>query len=329
MKNLLLVFIMIFVLSSCDNEESTESNSNNTNTKNYPERELTIIIPYAAGGSADVQARFVGNYIQEKLGINVNVEARPGGAGSIGMNYVKNSRPDGYTIILTAVGPSTLTPNLNDVGYDVVEDFKPISQITDGPYGLAVNSNSDFDNLDILFNTSSKENPLNFGTTGAGLHQHVLMTALLEELNDVEMNHIPFDGGAEAVTNLLGSHIDSSVNTISEIIPHQESGDLNILAVTTDERLSVLPEVPTFKELGFDLIGTGAWFAFMAPKDTPDEIVDILDQTIEEALKQDDVVNQFENSGLIVSYLNSEDLSKKVKKENESNREVMKLIRGE
>lgn len=328
MKKISIIFIMIFLLVSCDNEESNNK-STNIDANNYPEREITIIIPYAAGGSADIQARFVGNYIQEKLGVNVNVEARPGGAGSIGMNYVKNSDPDGYTIILTAVGPSTLTPNLNDVGYNVVEDFKPISQITDGPYGLAVNSASDYSSLEELFDASNPTNPLNFGTTGAGLHQHVLMTALLEDLNNVNMNHIPFDGGAEAVTNLLGNHIDSSVNTISEIIPHEESGDLNILAVTTDERLDVLPEVPTFKELGYDLIGTGAWFAFMAPKDTPDEIVDVLDQAIAEALQQEEIINQFENSGLVVSYLNHDDLGKKVVEENESNREVMKIIRGE
>ena len=147
MKKFSIIFIMIFLLVSCDNEESNNE-STNIDASNYPEREITIIIPYAAGGSADIQARFVGNYIQEKLGVNVNVEARPGGAGSIGMNYVKNSDPDGYTIILTAVGPSTLTPNLNDVGYNVVEDFKPISQITDGPYGLAVNSASDYSSLE-------------------------------------------------------------------------------------------------------------------------------------------------------------------------------------
>lgn len=328
MKKLIFLISILLVLSACNqNEDNTETTT--ADNENYPEREITIIIPYAAGGSADLQARFVGNYMQEKFNVNVNVEARPGGAGSNGMNHVKNSSSDGYTIILTAVGPSTLTPNLNDVGYNVVEDFKPISQITEGPYGLAVNANSEFESLDDLFNTSTETNTLNFGTTGAGLHQHVLMTALLEDLDDVEMNHIPFDGGAEAVTALLGEHIDSSVNTVSEIIPHEESGDLNILAVTSKERLDVLPEVPTFNELGYDLIGTGAWFAFMSPKDTPDEIVNILDETINEALQQDDIIKQFEDAGLVVSYLNKKDLTEKVAKENEANREVMEVIKGQ
>lgn len=326
MKKIIILFCTLFVLSACNQNEDDAELS--LDSSNYPEREITIVIPYAAGGSADIQARFVGNYIQEKFGVNVNVEAKPGGAGSIGMSHVQHSNADGYTIILTAVGPSTLTPNLNDVGYNVVEDFKPISQITEGPYGLAVNSKSEFKTLDDLFSVSNESNTLNFGTTGAGLHQHVLMTALLDELEDVEMNHIPFDGGAEAVTMLLGQHIDSSVNTVSEIIPHEESGDLNILAVTSTERLDVLPEVPTFNELGYDLIGTGAWFAFMAPKDTPDEIVKMLDDTINEALQQEDIIKQYEDAGLVVSYLNSEELTEKVAEEDEANAKVMDIIKG-
>lgn len=327
MKKLILLFCTLFVLSACNqNEDDTEVS---VDSNNYPEREITIVIPYAAGGSADLQARFIGNYMQEKFGVRVNVEARPGGAGSIGMSHIQHSTPDGYTIILTAVGPSTLTPNLNDVGYDVVEDFKPISQITEGPYGLAVNSKSEFKTLDNLFNASTESNTLNFGTTGAGLHQHVLMTALLDALEHVEMNHIPFDGGAEAVTALLGQHIDSSVNTVSEIIPHEESEDLNILAVTSKERLDVLPEVPTFNELGYDLIGTGAWFAFMAQKDTPDEVIKILDDTINEALQQEDIIKQYEDAGLVVSYLNNEELTKKVTEENKANAKVMEIIKGQ
>lgn len=327
MKKLIILFCMLFVLSACN------QNNNDTNmpvdTGSYPEREITVVIPYGAGGSADVQARFIGNYMQKKFGVNINVEAKPGSAGANGMNYAKNSNSDGYTIILTAVGPSTLTPNLNDVGYDVVEDFKPIAQITEGPYGLAVNSKSEFETLDDLFNSSKSPNILNFATTGAGLHQHVLMTALLDDLENVEMNHIPFDGGSEAVTALLGQHVDSSVNTISELIPHKESGDLDILAVSSEERLDVLPEVPTFDELGYDLIGTGAWFAFMAPKDTPDEIVELLDSTINEALQQEDIIKQYEDAGLVVSYLSSEELTEKVAKENDSNAEVMKIIKGQ
>lgn len=327
MKKIFILFCTLFLLSACNlNKDDTEMS---VDTSNYPDREITIVIPYGAGGSADVQARFIGNYIQEKFGVNINVEARPGGAGATGMSYAKNSDPDGYTIILTAVGPSTLTPNLNDVGYDVVEDFKPISQITEGPYGLAVNSESEFETLDDLFNASTSSNTLNFGTTGAGLHQHVLMTALLDDLGNVEMNHIPFDGGSETVTALLGQHIDSSVNTISELIPHKESGDLDILAVSSEERLDVLPEVPTFNELSYELIGTGAWFAFMAPKDTPDEIIEILDETIDEALQQKDIIKQYEDAGLVVSYLNSEELTEKVAEENEANAEVMEIIKGQ
>lgn len=326
MRKKLLVFFLLIIaaaaLVACGNGGDSDSTED---TSAYPERPIDVVIPYASGGSADLQARVIGDFLQTELDQTVNIVAKGGGAGSTGMNFVKSSDNDGYTIILTAVGPSTLTPNANEVGYKVTEDFEPIAQITEAPYGLAVNADSGIDTLEELFEMSETE-AVTYGTTGAGLHQHVVTSALVNELDDVNMEHIPFDGGAEAVSALLGNHTTASVNTISEITPHVESGDLKILAVTADERLDNLPDVPTFSELGYELIGQGAWFGFMAPKDTPDEIVQLLDEAIAKALEDDTVMEQLGNAGLPISYIGHEDFTKKVAEEDEKNAEVVESL---
>ncbi|MBD1221240.1 tripartite tricarboxylate transporter substrate binding protein [Virgibacillus halodenitrificans] len=324
---LVVFFIFVIILVGCSTftENESASKSSDKDGENYPERPIDVVIPYAAGGSADLQARIISDYMKNEFDQTINVVAKGGGAGSTGMNYVKSAKADGHTIILTAVGPSTLTPNSNDVGYNVTDDFEQISQISQAPYGIAVNSSLNVNSLEELFNMS-KDKEVTYGTTGAGLHQHVVTSALVSELNDVNMEHVPFEGGAEAVSALLGNHVIASVNTISELLPHQESGDIKILAVTSEERLEELPDVPTFKELGHNLIGNGAWFGFMAPKDTPKGIVNKLDETIKKALSDEKVKEQFENAGLPIEYLNNEEFTEKVKEENEKNAKVIESL---
>lgn len=314
--SLVMVGALALGLAACnDNASDTDKNDN------YPSRAISVTIPYAAGGSADLQARIISDSVQKDFGQTINIISKPGGAGSTGMTAVKSAKPDGYNIILTAVGPSTLTPNANNVGYDVTKDFKQIAQISEAPYGIAVHADSGISSLNELLEVARKET-VTYGTTGAGLHQHVVTAAFVESQGDLAMEHIPFEGGAEAVSALLGNHVDASVNTISELLPHNGNG-LTILAVTSNERLEELPDVPTFKELGYELISTGAWFGFMAPKDTPDNIVSKLDESIKKALESEDVIAQFKKAGLPIAYLGSEDFTKKAIAENEKNKEVI------
>lgn len=323
MKNKLIVTVLAIVtlvVSGCAN--FTGGGNDEVDIDSYPEREIELIIPYASGGSADLQARIIADSLKDEFDQTVNVVAKGGGAGSTGMNFVKGTKADGLTLILTAVGPSTLTPNSDDVGYDVTEDFATISQLTEAPYGIAVNSSSDIDSLEKLLEKAEDED-LTYGTTGTGLHQHVVTAALLNDI-DVNMEHVPFDGGAEAVSALLGNHVDATVNTISELLPHEESGDVKILAVTSDDRLNELDNVPTFEELDYDLISNGAWFGVMAPKDTPEEIIEIVDDAIKNSLEDESVIEKFQNAELPIEYLNHDDFSEKVKEENKSNAEVIK-----
>lgn len=295
--------------------------------KDYPDRAITIIVPYAAGGSGDIQARIIANYLQENLGQTVNVVSKAGGAGAVGMNELKKADSDGYTIILSALGPCTLTPNHSDVGYNTPEDFEAICQISLLTYGLAVNTESGITTLDELL-TYARENPgTTFATTGAGLHQHLVMEQFLAQFPDIDMEHVPFNGGAEAVSALLGNHVMCSMNVLSELYPHYQEGTFDVLAVTDKERNPNFAEVPTFAELGYKDLPLGAWFGFLAPKDTPQEIVDYLDQSIKAALEDEKVQEQFANAGLDIAYLNATDFTDLIELEWERNGALIEQLR--
>lgn len=325
---LVCVFFMLsFCLVGCGAKSS--GGSGGDPLEGYPDRPINVIVPYAAGGGGDLQARIVASYLQEKLGQTVNVVAKPGGAGAVGMNELKKAKPDGYTIILSALGPCTLTPNHSDVGYNTPEDFEAICQISLLSYGVAVNADSGIKTLDELLKYA-KDNPgTTFGTCGAGLHQHLIMTEFLNQFPDINMEHVPFNGGAEAVGALLGNHVMCSMNALSELQPHYKAGTFNLLAVTDPETNKDFPDVPTFAELGYEDVPVGAWFGFLAPKDTPQEIIDYLDKAIKEALDDPEVQDQFAKASLTINYKNADEFSKVIKEDWDGNKALIEQLKAD
>lgn len=319
-----LCVVSLLLFAGCGNQGGQSADSDPL--EGYPDRPLTIIVPYAAGGGGDIQARIIANYLQEQLGQTVNVVAKPGGAGAVGMNEAKKAAPDGYTIILSALGPATLAPHHSDVGYNTPEDFEAISQISLLTYGVAVHADSGITTLDELL-TYTKEHPGTvFATPNAGLHQHLIMEQFLQQFPDISVELVPFNGGAEAVSALLGQHVLSSMNVLSELYPHYQAGTFHILAVTDAERNQDFPNTPTFAELDYEDVPLGAWFGFLAPKGTPQEIVDYLDQTIKAALEDETVKDQFAKASLTISYLNAADFKAVIEKDWEENGTMIKQL---
>lgn len=310
-KLLPVLLTLCLLLSGCDGGSTSETEKTDVLAE-YPNQTINVIIPYAASSDVSIQARLLGEYFSEKLGYGFTVNSKPGGAGAVGMNEAKRAKPDGHTIILTAIGPCVLTPNYSDVGYNTLEDFEPICQYTFQPYILSVPNKSPYATLE-EFMKYVEEHPgeMIIGLPGAGLHQHVSMTAFFGDLGlDVEL--IPFDTGIEAVTALVGGHVDATVTIGSNVRAFFESGDIRLLGVTSEETFEDFPETPTFKESGFDLV-TGAWFGFLAPKGTPTEIVELLDQTFYEALNDEKIVAQFKKSKYIIDYLDREAFTELIK----------------
>lgn len=286
----------------------------------FPKKFITIINPYAPGGNADLQARFIAEAMETELGVTVNVENRTGGAGAIGMNYLKAAKPDGYTIGITAIGPAVVTPNRVNTGYDSTQDYTPIAQITNSPYTLSVHYDSPLKNVQELLE-ESKTTSQTYGTTGAGLHTHLMFENFFKN-QEAQMRHVPSQGAAGTKNALLGKHIDAAALTLPDAVPYHESKDFRVLGIATEERLEELPDIPTFKEQGYDLV-TGAWFGFLAPKDTPEDVIAVLENSIASALKTDKVIENFKKLGLNIEYKPSEDFKELINQDNEEIKSIV------
>lgn len=292
----------------------------------YPSRPITLIVPYSAGGSTDIQARMIAKHMKEKLGKPINVVNKPGGGGAVGMVAAKMAKPDGYTFILTASGPVSVTPFRTDAGYDPLKDYEYMAQLSSVYFALSVNSKSGIKTFQQWADFAAK-NPAKatYATTGAGLHIHLVMVDLLGRMK-LNLQHIPFNGASETVGQLLGEHVFAAMVSLPDCINHYRAGTLNTLAIASDKRHNDIPEVPTLKELGYD-VSAGGWFAFMAPKGTPADIVAKLNAAIAFALEQPDVIDRYKNLGMTIKFTDPDALEKFVTGECEKHSTVLKKLK--
>lgn len=290
----------------------------------YPEKGVNIIIPYGPGGSADIQARFFAKYMQEEWGENVRVVSKQGGAGAVGMNFIKRSRPDGYNIIFTAVGPTVVTPNRTNAGYDSLVDFEAVALTTTVPYTLNVNASSDIHSVADAIEKSKLNDGLTYGSTGAGLHLHLITQNFFNE-SGIKARHISSQGAGETKSALLGNHVDMAALSMPDSAPLVEADSFRALAIYSAKRVKTLPDVPTLKELGYNLVSEG-WFGFMAPKGTPDDVLTELNRTINKALQDGEFVESLNKVGLDVSYKGHEDFSKQLATEYQEINTIIKSV---
>lgn len=294
--------------------------------KKFPSRNLNILVPYSAGGSTDLQARLIADLIQQDMGRRVNVVDKPGGGGSIGMNEARRAKADGHTIILTAAGPSTVTPIRTNAGYNTTKDYEYIGQLSSVQYALAVNTNSGIDSFDQWKDAAAKDpQKWHYSTPGAGLHIHLLMVNLLERMG-MDLKHIPFNGAAEAMTQLIGGHIGATMVSLPDAITHHRSGTIKIIAIASQERISQLPEVPTLKELGYNL-SPGGWFGFLAPKGTPAEVIEKWRSAIGKALKVPQLLDFYKKMGMTITWTTPGQLKEKIETEYEAHTKILKEMK--
>jgi tripartite-type tricarboxylate transporter receptor subunit TctC len=253
----------------------------------YPSHPIRLIVPYAAGGGADGVARIVAKRVSETIGQPIVIENH-GGAGSIiGTEMVKKAEPDGYTLLLRQSGPISINPAVyNVLPYDPVKDFAPITMTTAYPYMLVVNVKSPAKTLqEFVAMVKSKPGEFNYGTTGVGAANH-LVTELFSSKAGLKMTHIPYRGTALAVADLLAGQVTMVFADPISALPHIKAGTLRALAVTSKERSSVAPDIPTIAESGYPGFDAIAWHGILAPAKTPPAIVGKLHDQIVAALKE-------------------------------------------
>ncbi len=293
----------------------------------WPKSTIKIIVPYTAGGGADLMSRALAPELSKILGVSVVVEDVPGGGGGIAMAKLMRSKPDGYTIIHTTVGAATLTPNSSDVGY-TDKEFAPIAQVADVPNVIAVHKDSGIKTLKELFEKAEKEN-LTYSTSGAGLTQNVQMEALFLSINKPGLlTHVPFGGGSQAMAALLGKQVDCGVAIVPEPLPHIQNGTFTALAITSSERDPALPDVPTMKELGYSLEG-GVWYGFAAPAKTPGDVIARLEAAFAQAAKEPAIIETFRKLGNPVRFLGSKEFAAKWKNDFETNKKVLEAMKAQ
>ncbi len=241
--------------------------------QSWPSKPITLIVPFAAGGTTDVLARALADRLQQSLGQPVIVENKPGAGATLGADYVAKAKPDGYTLLIGAVHHTIATSVYKKLPYDFQKDFAPITTIALVPNVLVVNAGNPAKTVaDLVAQAKAQPGKLNYGSNGNGTAQHLIGTQF-EKVTGTDLAHIPYKGSGPLVTDLLGNQITMSFDTVTPVLQHIRSGKLRALAVTTARRASALPEVPTLEEAGVKGIDIGTWFAVLAPVATPKDIV--------------------------------------------------------
>lgn len=254
--------------------------------EDYPSHPIRLIVPYAPGGGADAVARIVAKRVSETIGQPIVIENR-GGAGSIiGTEDVHKAAPDGYTLLLGQSGPISINPAVyKELPYDPEKDFAPITMTTAYPYILVVNAKLPVKSLqDFVAMVKAKPDEFNYGTTGVGAANH-LVTELFSSRAGLKMVHVPYRGTALAVADLLAGQVTMVFADPVSALPHMQAGTLRALAVTSNERSPVAPDVPTIAESGYPGFDAIAWHGILAPAGTPAPIIAKLHDQIVAALK--------------------------------------------
>ena len=277
----------------------------------WTNEQITAIVPYDAGGGTDTVMRALADAAKGSFK-NITVENRAGAGGATGMLAGANSKPDGKTITMITVELATLEAMGTNAGLTYTQ-FKPIMMVNSACSAITVNANDDRFNTIEDFINYAKDNEVSVGNSGNGAIWHLAAAGLAKETG-AQFKHVGYDGAAGAITDLLGEHIDAVSVSYAEVANYVESGDLKVLAVMSDNRLESLPDVPTCKEAGYDVV-LGTWRGLGVPKDTPDEVVNELYDIFTAAAQSDAFVEFMNNSNNVIDILDGKAFEERIAKD--------------
>jgi len=276
----------------------------------YPDQPLRIVVGYAAGGTTDILARALGEQLAEELGTSVVIENKPGAAGSIAAAYVQNAKPDGYTVFIATVSSHGMNPALyNKLNYDPVKGFTPVSMLASIPLVLVTDPKLKYKSVsDLVDAAKSKPGVLNYSSSGNGSPVHIA-GAMFADQAKLDIVHVPYRGGAVANMAVMSGDAQLTFATLPAALPQVKAGKLDALAVTTKQRSTELPEVPTMTEdKNFPGYEINTWNALMAPAGTPDDVVQVLNKAVTKVLNAGKLQQSFRNEGALPQSSTPEEL---------------------
>lgn len=263
----------------------------------WPDRPITLIIPAAPGGTTDISARLIADKLAGKLGQQIIVENRAGAAGIIGAQTLARAKPDGYTLLMGNIGPNAINYALYTTLPYQAADFAPITLVISVPNVLVVNAASPVRSVaDLQAQARRDPTQVSFGSSGSGQSPH-LSGELFKQRAGVAGTHIPYKGAGPAVAALLGQQFTFMIDNLPSSMPYIQSGKLRALAVTSDQRLAELPDVPTMAEAGVRDMVVTAWFGLIAPAGTPPEVIDKLYAATRDVVRSPDISGRFKSMG--------------------------------
>ena len=266
--------------------------------QDYPAKPVRVIVPYVAGGNADIWARTLAQKLTEAMRQSFVVENKPGANGGIGTDYVAKSVPDGYTLLAVASGPIVVNPVLySQVPYDPLRDLAPVAQCALYQYVLVTRADAPYKTIqDLVAAARGRPGALAYGSTGVGGGNH-LAAELFGLAAGTRFNHIPYKGSAPALADLLGGQLTFMFDTVITSVPQIRAGKLRAFAVSSAKRASSLPEVPTMQEAGFPGFDISQWQGVLAPAGTPRVLIGVLNAEIAKAMHAPDVVERIAVQG--------------------------------
>ena len=283
----------------------------------YPSRPIKIVVPYAAGGAVDIVARIVGQALAEQLKQPVIVDNRPGASANIGMEAVAKAPADGYTLLMASNGLTTNMALFPDLPFDGHRDFAPIARIGYAPLVIVVPARSPAKSLkDLIAMAKAKPGDLAYGSAGNGSSGH-LAGELLKSSAGIDVLHVPYKGGAPAVTDLLGERLSFMPINPVEVISHVQAGRLRVLAVGSDKRVPLLPDAPTVIEAGVPGFEATVWWGLVAPAKTPADIVARLNAETNKVLHDAGITRKLADLGVVTTPGSPEDFAGFIGKQTE------------
>ena len=265
----------------------------------FPAKPIRLVVPIAASGMTDLVARQMAQKLQERLGVSVLVENKPGAGGNIGVEAVVRAAPDGSTLLFSFPGPIVVNPSLQrNLSYDPVRDLVPVSLLASYPLVLAVNAELPVKTLaEFIRLAKNKDGSLSYGSAGNASTAHLAME-LLSKQAGIQMVHVPYKGAAPAMTDLIGGRLAAVFDSMTLVMPQVESGKVRALAISSKVRSSAAPNLPTVSEGGLTNFSVEGWFGIFAPTGTPTVIVNRLSKEFSAIVGEGQIQQDFSKRGL-------------------------------
>jgi tripartite-type tricarboxylate transporter receptor subunit TctC len=270
----------------------------------FPTKPITLIAPFAAGGTVDIVSRIIGVRLGQELGQSVIVENRGGGGGTIGAGMLARAVPDGHTIMVTHQGLAFNVSLYDKLPYDTVKDIIPLANIGMTPNVLVVTNSLPVKTLDDFLNYA-KAKPINYGSGGHGSAGHLPME-VLQSMTTAKLQHVPYKGSGPALNDLMSGQIQTMLLTIPSVMPHIQANRVRAIATSGQKRTPALPTLPTMDEAGLKGFDYSPWYGFFVPARTPPEVVKKLHTAINKVLSDPEIISKLGQQGLEVQALSRE-----------------------